>query len=97
LFKVGYHLGASIFLKYSVYKYTAFHFIIKLWLCPLMIWPDDVFVPNWRAEKDTAMYVTVVNTLQTQLVSRAATRAGYALMFRFNEKITEYGEGSIWL
>ena len=35
----------------------------------------------------------MVIPLQTQLVSRAATRAGHALTVRFNEKMTKHGEG----
>ena len=35
----------------------------------------------------------MVKPLQTQLVSRAATRAGHALTERFNEKMTKHWEG----
>jgi hypothetical protein len=55
--------------------------------------PADVLIPNWTGGKDTALDVTVVNPLQTALVSRAATRAGHALTVRFNEKMTKHGEG----
>jgi hypothetical protein len=55
--------------------------------------PADVLIRNWTAGKDTALDVTVVNPLQTQLVSRAATKAGSALEARFREKMTKHGEG----
>ena len=50
--------------------------------------PADVLIPNWTGGKDTALDVTVVNPLQTQLVSRAATHAGHALEVRYSAKMT---------
>ena len=54
-----------------------------------MLQSADVLIPNWTGGRDTALDVTVVNPLQTELVSRA----GSALSVRFNEKMTKHGEG----
>ena len=35
--------------------------------------PADVLLPNWTGGKDTALDVTVINPLQTNLVAQAAT------------------------
>jgi hypothetical protein len=51
--------------------------------------PADVLIPHWSGGKDTALDVTVVNPLQTELVSRAATTAGHALTYAYNRKMTE--------
>ena len=48
--------------------------------------PADVLIPNWSGGKDTALDVTVVNPLQTALVSRAATKAGSALEVRVRKR-----------
>ena len=54
--------------------------------------PADVLIPNWSGGRDTALDVTVVNPLQRELVSRAATTAGHALSHAYNRKMTQAGE-----
>ena len=55
--------------------------------------PADVLIPNWSGGKDTALDITVVNPLQSAMVSLAATTPGHALTRRFQEKMTKHGEG----
>ena len=54
-----------------------------------MLQSADVLIPNWTGGRDAPLDVTVVNPLQTELV----IRAGSALSVRFNEKMTNHGEG----
>ena len=49
-------------------------------------------IPNWSGGRDTGLDVTVVNPLQRELVSRAATTAGHALTYAYNRKMTQAGE-----
>ena len=54
--------------------------------------PADVMIPNWTGGRDTALDMTVINPLQTQLVRQAATKAGAALDTAYNRKMTQAGE-----
>ena len=54
--------------------------------------PADVLIPHWTGGRDTALDVTVINPLQTELVRRAANKAGAALEVAFNRKMTQAGE-----
>ena len=54
--------------------------------------PADVLIPNWISGKDTALDVTVVNPLQTQMLDQAATHPHYACDYRYGEKMTKHGE-----
>ena len=54
--------------------------------------PADVLIPSWISGKDTALDVTVVNPLQTQLLDQAATHPHYACDHRYGEKMTKHGE-----
>ena len=54
----------------------------------------DVFLPHWSNGKDTAWDITVVNPLQQELVSAAATTAGHALTHAFNWKVARGGVGA---
>jgi hypothetical protein len=54
--------------------------------------PADVLIPSWISGKDTALDVTVVNPLQTQMLDQAATHPHYACDHRYGEKMTKHGE-----
>ena len=41
--------------------------------------PGDIFVPTWKAGKPAAFDVTVTSSLQSNSLTNAATKAGYAL------------------
>ena len=41
--------------------------------------PRDIFVPTWKAGKPAAFDVTVTSSLQSNSLTSAATKAGYAL------------------
>ena len=49
-------------------------------------------IPHWTGGRDTALDMTVINPLQTQLVRQAATKAGHALETAYNRKMTQAGE-----
>ena len=51
----------------------------------------DILIPNRSVGKDTDLDITGVNTLQASLVTGAATTPGYALMRRFDEKMSKPG------
>ena len=54
--------------------------------------PGDVLIPHWTGGRDTALDMTVINPLQTQLVGQAATRAGAALEAAYTRKMNQAGE-----
>ena len=41
--------------------------------------PGDIFIPTWKAGKPAAFDVTVSSSLQSNSLTNAATKAGYAL------------------
>ena len=60
--------------------------------------PADVFIPRWANGADCALDVTVVSSLQKELVRRAAAEVGSAAAKRYSDKMTKYfqacaGEG----
>ena len=54
--------------------------------------PGDILIPHWTGGRDTALDMTVINTLQTQLVGKAATTAGAALEVAYSRKMNQAGE-----
>ncbi len=52
--------------------------------------PADVFIPNWTTGRDSALDVTVVSSLQKNLVRKAAREQGSAAEFRYEEKMDTY-------
>ena len=54
--------------------------------------PADVMLPHYAGGLHLALDISVVSSLQAQLVDRAATEPGHALQHRFNEKWRKYGE-----
>ena len=55
--------------------------------------PADLLIPHWSDGKDTAMCVTVVNTLQAAHIRGAANTPGHALNRRYVGKMNKHGEG----
>ena len=49
--------------------------------------PADVLLHNWAQGRDAALDVTVVTPIRQDLVVAAATNPGYALSFKYNEKL----------
>ena len=49
--------------------------------------PADVLVPHWEAGLDAALDVTVITSLQTATVDRAAEEPGFALEFAHERKL----------
>ena len=55
--------------------------------------PADVLIPNFaHGGKHMAVDVSVVSSLQTQLVDRASVEPGFALAHRYQQKWAKYGE-----
>jgi len=54
--------------------------------------PADVFIPGWANGRDAALDVTVVSSLQTEMVRRAAAEVGSAAGRRHGEKMSKYFE-----
>ena len=52
--------------------------------------PADVLIPNWTAGQDTALDVTVISSLQKNLVRKAAQEQGSAAELRYKEKMGTY-------
>ena len=52
--------------------------------------PADIFIPGWANGRDAALDVTVVSSLQTEMVKRAAAEAGSAASRRHRDKMTKY-------
>ena len=53
--------------------------------------PADVMVPHFAGGLHLAIDVSVVSSLQIQLVERAAVEPGHALQHRYSEKERKYG------
>ena len=51
--------------------------------------PADVMIPHWTHGKDTALDVTVINSLQALTVAQAAINPGHALTVAYNRGGTE--------
>ena len=49
--------------------------------------PADIFIPSHAGGKDVALDVTVINPLQTSLVSKAADEPGHALSVAHKRKL----------
>ena len=54
--------------------------------------PADVMLPHFEGGRHLLLDVSVVSSLQAQLVDRAATEPGHALQHRYAEKLRKYGE-----
>ena len=54
--------------------------------------PADVLLPNYAGGRPLEIDVSVVSSLQVQLIARAAEEAGHALDHRYQEKWRKYGE-----
>ena len=52
--------------------------------------PADVFIPGWANGRDAALDVTVVSSLQQELVRRAAAEVGSAAARRHADKMSKY-------
>lgn len=52
----------------------------------------DVFIPGWANGRDAALDVTVVSSLQTEMVKRAADEVGSAAARRHGDKMSKYFE-----
>ena len=52
--------------------------------------PADVFIPGWVNGRDAALDVTVVSSLQQELVRRAAAEVGSAAARRHSDKMSKY-------
>ena len=57
--------------------------------------PADVMVPNLIGGLHAAMDVSIINSLQSQTVNRAAIEPGYALTLRHQQKWNKYGEACL--
>ena len=54
--------------------------------------PADVLLPHWKAGKDVALDVAVVNPCKGGTVVEAAAAAGYALNDTFKSKMQKAAE-----
>ena len=54
--------------------------------------PADVMLPRFAGGRHMAVDITVVSSLQAQLVTREAEEPGSALQHRFSEKWRKYCE-----
>ena len=54
--------------------------------------PADVLIPNWTKGLDTALDVTVVNSLRSDYVDQEAASPGYALVQAHKRKMAAIGE-----
>ena len=54
--------------------------------------PADVYIPNWSEGKDAALDVTVVSSLQSTLLTKAADEAGHTLKHAFERKMRQSGD-----
>ena len=54
--------------------------------------PADVYIPGWASGRDAALDVSVVSTLQAQLVKKAGEEVGSAADRRHKEKLSRYYE-----
>ena len=59
-----------------------------MWICPGDDWrPADVLIPHWTGGLDTALDVTVINSLQDATAERKAQEAGFAIAFAHQRKM----------
>ena len=54
--------------------------------------PGDIFVPTWKAGKPAAFDVNVTSSLQSNSLTNAATKAGYALHAADERKFCLHGD-----
>ena len=52
--------------------------------------PADVLLPHWTEGRDTALDITVINPLQSELVSKVAKEGDAAVQHAYNRKMTHY-------
>ena len=57
--------------------------------------PADVMVPNFIGGLHAGLDISVINSLQNQTVTRAATEPGYALTLRHQQKWAKYGDACL--